>query len=170
MPSLQPLEIIRALERHKVAYVLIGGMAAVLHGSPVFTNDADICPDGSRKNLERLAAALVEMHARIFSIDHPEDGLVFDCSPKFFERMQMVNLVTNFGRVDISFEPSGTQGYKDLRRAAVIYDLEGLKVPAASLADVIRSKEAAARAKDRQTLPLLRELLDNTETDAGDST
>lgn len=166
MPPLQPREILKTLDRHKVAYILIGGMAAVLHGSPVFTNDADICPDKSRTNLKRLASALIEMNARIFITDDPEKGLAFDRSTEFFEPMQMVNLVTDLGRLDISFEPSGTKGYQDLRRGAVTFDLEGLKVSVASLADVIRSKEAAARDKDRRTLPLLRELLDKSDPKA----
>jgi len=42
--SFQPAEIIAALERHAVRYVVIGGLAATLHGSPVMTTDADICP------------------------------------------------------------------------------------------------------------------------------
>ena len=57
--------LLEALDRHKVAYVLIGGLAAVYHGSPFPTQDADITPQTDRANLERLAAALVELDARI---------------------------------------------------------------------------------------------------------
>lgn len=66
------------------------------------------------------------------------------------------NLATTHGDLDISFTPSGTQGYADLRRDAVEVVLRGTPV---RLADVIRSKEAAGRDKDRRALPVLRELL-----------
>lgn len=55
--------------------------------------------------------------------------------------------------------PAGTGGYADLRREAIDIELRGVRVPIASLADVIRSKEAAGRDKDRRVLPVLRELL-----------
>jgi hypothetical protein len=69
------------------------------------------------------------------------------------------NLVTDFGILDISFKPSGTDGYQDLASQAVSYDIgDGVTVKVASLDDVIRSKEAANRPKDHLTLPTLRKL------------
>ncbi|GEM_PF-2496763 len=56
--------------------------------------------------------------------------------------------------------PSGTHGYDDLRRDATELEILGVHVPLASLADIIRSKEAADRPKDRLTLPMLRRILD----------
>ena len=61
----------------------------------------------------------------------------------------MWNLVTDFGRLDLTFEPSGTGGYADVARDAVHLTILGAEVDVASLADVIRSKEAAGREKDR---------------------
>jgi hypothetical protein len=73
------------------------------------------------------------------------------------------NLTTAKGDLDIAFQLSGTGGYADLRRTAERYELEGgVLVTVASLADVIRSKEAADRPKDREALPVLRELLDRS--------
>lgn len=51
MSPLQADEIFACLDRHGVRYVLIGGLAAVLHGSPLATFDADICPAGDTENL-----------------------------------------------------------------------------------------------------------------------
>ena len=65
MTPLQAEEIFACLDRHQVRYVLIGGLAAVLHGSPLPTLDIDICPLREPENLERLAAALDAMDARI---------------------------------------------------------------------------------------------------------
>src|SRR6516165_2178442 len=51
--NFQPIEMLRILAKNDVAYVLIGGLAAVLHGSPTFTNDADVCPSRNVENLHR---------------------------------------------------------------------------------------------------------------------
>jgi hypothetical protein len=156
----QPEEILRVLEGHAVRYLIIGGVAATLHGSPLITRDTDICPSRDAENLTRLADALRALGARIRTLDAPE-GLPFACDAAFLQRMQVLNLTTRFGDLDISFEPSGTGGYDDLRQRAVRSDLgKGLVVPLASLEDVIRSKEAANRDKDRAALPTLRLLLE----------
>jgi hypothetical protein len=156
---LQPEEMFRALAAQRVDYVLIGGLAAVLHGSSALTNDADICPERSLENLERLSAALRDMRARIRTDAEP-DGLAFACDAAFLARMKMVNLTTRFGDFDISFEPAGSDGYEELVRQAVDFEAGGVTVKVASLADVIRSKETADRPKDRATLPILYALQD----------
>lgn len=157
MPRFQPEQILLALERHEVRYVVIGGIAATLHGSPLRTGDLDICPDRAPENLDRLAAALEEVGARIRTEAAPH-GLVFACDRRFLAQVQLLNLVTTFGDLDIAFAPSGTTGFEELERRAVRYDLGGLIVPTAGLADVIRSKEASGRRKDREQLPTLRAL------------
>ncbi len=161
MPLFRPAQVLATLDRHGVTYVLVGGLAATLHGSPVTTQDADICPERTPENLERLAAAMRELHARIRT-EGVADGLPFACDSKFFEMMSLANLVTDAGDVDITFEPSGTQGYVDLRRNAITIEVDGVAIPTASLEDVIRSKRAADRPKDRAALPVLEEVLRQT--------
>jgi hypothetical protein len=68
-------------------------------------------------------------------------------------------LTCRFGEFDISFKPSGTDGYEDLVRTALRVDVRGEQMSVASLADIIRSKEAAARPKDFTALPALQERL-----------
>ncbi len=156
---LQPEEILRILERHRVRYVIIGGVGATLHGSPLPTHDTDVCPARDSANLQALATALRQLRARIRAPGVP-DGLPFACEAAFIQQMDMLNLTTSHGDLDISFEPSGTHGYEDLARSAAPCDLgDGLVVSLASLEDIIRSKEAANREKDRMTLPTLRLLL-----------
>lgn len=147
----------RTLARHAVRYVLIGALAARLHGAPRLTADADITPARDRDNLERLAAALRDLDARIFTESLPE-GLAFDCSAGTLERADMWNLVTNAGRVDVAFTPAGTAGYDDVVRKAVTFEVFGTTIAVASLDDIIRSKEAADRPKDRQDVMILREI------------
>jgi len=162
IPRFQPLRILETLHRHEVRYVLIGGLAATLYGSPLTTADADLCPAGDPTNLARLSAALQDLDARVYSADSPR-GLRFDIAAETLAQANIWNLITDAGRVDISFRPSGTGGYPDLVKDVVAFELRGFTVPVASLRDVIRSKEAAGRERDRQALPTLRRLLEKIE-------
>ncbi len=155
----QPETILAALQDAGVRYVLIGGFAAIAHGDVAPTFDVDVVPDRTLENLKRLAAALRSLDARIRTEGEPEE-LPFDFTAKSLGTSTMWNLVTTAGAIDLAFEPSGTRGYADLRRDAFEIDLDGMTITVASLADVIRSKEAAGREKDRLALPRLRRLLE----------
>ena len=152
-----PERLIKALSRHRVKFVLIGALAARLHGFPRVTADADVTPAGDKPNLERLAAALKDLDAKVYTESVPE-GLVFDRSAAALSRATMWNLVTNAGRLDIAFLPAGTKGYADLARGAVRFEAFGVRFLAASLDDIIRSKEATGRAKDEDDVVVLRAL------------
>jgi hypothetical protein len=154
-----PERMLEVLERRGVDYVLIGGLAGVLHGSPAVTFDTDVCAARDRGNLDRLAAALREMKARIRTDAEPA-GLPFTCDASFLSTMNLVNLKTKFGDFDISFEPAGFDGYDELAVHSVDLAVGGVTVKVASLADVIRSKETANRPKDHATLPILYALQD----------
>ena len=166
MPEVEfrPEELLGVLARYRVRHVLIGGFAGVIHGSPYVTTDVDVVPDASAANLRRLSAALDELHARVWTDAEPE-GVPFEHDATSLGASRTWNLVTDFGRLDITFEPSGTDGFADIARDAVHLTILGAEVDVASLADVIRSKEAAGREKDRLVLPVLRRLLDETERD-----
>jgi hypothetical protein len=150
-----PERLLEALSRHKVNFVLIGALAARLHGFPRLTADADITPAGDKLNLERLAAALKELDAKIYTESIPE-GLPFDCSSTMLGRARMWNLITQAGRLDIAFEPAGVEGYDDLKKDAERFEAFGVKFLVASLDDIIRSKEAAGRPKDLDDVAILR--------------
>lgn len=160
-PELAPEAILRVLAEHGVHYVLIGGFAAVIHGSPYVTVDVDVVPEITQENLERLSDALHEMHARVWTSDEPA-GIPFDHDGGSLAESSVWHLVTDHGRLDITFVPPGTQGYSDLSHDAVHLAILGVETDVASLADVIRSKEAAGREKDRLVLPVLRRILDET--------
>ena len=163
MPGSSPLDpelLFTTLARHQVRFVLIGALAARLQGFPRFTEDADITPARDSTNLQRLAAALRELEARIYTEQIPE-GLVFDCSAPMLARGDIWNLVTKAGRLDLAFKPSGTNGFEDLAPQAIRFELYGQDQPllAARLEDIIRSKEAANRPQDRQDVEVMREML-----------
>jgi predicted nucleotidyltransferase len=155
--------ILRVLTDHGVAFILVGGFAATLHGSPLLTRDVDIVPERTTDNLARLSAALTELEARI-RVDAEPAGFPFDHDAASLAGVTVLNLRTRYGDLDLTFTPSGTTGYPDLRRDAIELTLAGTHVLVASLADVIRSKAAANRDKDRRALPVLRELLARQRT------
>lgn len=163
-PELDTERLLAVLADHGIRYVLVGGMAAVVHGSPHVTFDVDVVPERSEDNLARLSEALRAMHARVWTQAEPE-GVPFGHSVRTLGKSNVWNLVTDHGRLDLTFVPSGTQGYEDLARDAVPLTILGVPTVVASLADVIRSKEAAGREKDRLTLPVLRRLLDEQGLD-----
>ena len=163
MPRFDPESMLRVLADQDVEYILIGGLAATLHGSPLRTGDTDICPATSPENLERLAAALRAMDARIRSPDAPQ-GLPFGCDARFLAGVELLNLATKFGDLDVCFRPAGTAGYEELQRNVVTLALGELVIPVAALSDIIRSKESADRPRDRAALPTLRALLERSRS------
>jgi hypothetical protein len=150
-----PELLLGALSHHRVNFVLIGALAARLHGFPRLTAGADITPAKDKPNLERLAAALKDLDAKIYTESVPE-GLTFDCSAITLARARMWNLATKAGRLNIAFEPAGVQGYDNLKKDAERFEAFGVRFLVASLDDIIRSKEATGRPKDLDDVAILR--------------
>lgn len=147
-PSLlsQPFPITQTLVRHEVEFIIIGGVAAILLGSPLMTNDFDICYRRTKENSERLASALREIQARLRGVD-PSLPFILDATT--LRNGDTFTFDTIYGPFDCLGSPSGTGGYTDLAKSAVVMDLgEGLRSHVCSLDDLIRMKKAAGRAKD----------------------
>jgi predicted nucleotidyltransferase len=155
--AFDPERLMRVLHQHNVRFVLIGALAARLHGFTRLTADADIAPADDRANLDRLAAALKELKARVYT-ESVAEGLPFNISATTLARSRMWNLITDAGRLDIAFAPAGTKGYEDLKKDAEQFEAFGVSFFAASLDDIIRSKAAAGREKDQDDVLLLRAL------------
>jgi hypothetical protein len=156
--------MLRVLHDHRVQFLVVGGIAARLRGAPLLTQDVDITPAPDRANLERLASALKDLDARLRTATEP-DGVALPFDPGLLGNATVWTLVTKHGDLDLVVSPAGTDGYRDLIRDADELNVAtepDLGVQVASLADVIRSKEAAGREKDRAALPLLRRTLEET--------
>jgi hypothetical protein len=156
----QPEPVIRLLGRHEVGYVLIGALAGIVQGSPFITQDIDICYERDPDNLERLAAALTEVHA---TLRGAEPDLPFRLDAETLRRGDSFTFETTLGWIDILGTPTGTSGFHDLARTAGTYELFGYRVLVASVDDLIRMKRAAGRPKDLlavEELGALREELD----------
>lgn len=155
-----PVQICAILNEERVDYVVVGGFAAVVRGSSLPTRDIDIVPSRVPENLDRLARALTRMNAEI-RIDG--DSVPTKIDGAFLANMPfMLNLVTDFGEMDLTFAPAGRAGgYDGWRTGATLETIsDGLMVVVASLDDVIDSKRTANRAKDQAALPYLESLRD----------
>jgi hypothetical protein len=155
-----PLAALRALDEEGVRFVVIGGIAARLLGSPTVTGDLDVCYARDAANLERLARVLAHMEARLRGA--PPD-LPFRPDAPTLAAGDHFTLATTAGDLDLLGTPSGVGGYEQLARTAERVDLDGMTVLVASLDDLITMKRPAGRPKDLIELEILGALRDEVE-------
>lgn len=138
-------QLLGCLTRHGVEYVVVGGIAAVLWGSPRNTFDLDVCPATDRGNLEALAKALIELGARLRGI---EEDVPFSPDARTLDQVEILTLDTIAGSLDVLIRPDGAPAYERLRKSAARVDVGALSVLVASINDLIAMKRAAGRLKD----------------------
>jgi hypothetical protein len=148
-----PLAALRTLHEHHVRFVVIGGLAGRVWGSPTSTNDTDVCYARDDDNLERLAGALGELGARLRGAD---EDVPFALDARTIASGQNFTFETVDGPLDVLGTPTGVDGFDELNRNAAEFDLgDGLTVAVCDLDDLIRMKRAAGRPKDRIELEVL---------------
>ena len=157
--TFDPLRAFGALQEYEVRFVVIGGFAGRIWGSPTITNDVDICYARDRANLERLALALSSLHARLRGA--PED-LPFLLDARTLEAGDHFTLVTDAGNLDCLGLPAGSNGYEDLVATAREFEIGNMNILVASIEDLIRMKRAAGRPKDRVEVEILKALKEET--------
>jgi hypothetical protein len=155
-----PEAIVAELTRHGVEFVVISAYAAVTQGWREPTGDIDITPDRDVRNLQRLAAALHAMDARVLT----DDGEIDESWPIDDQHLRLREttfLTTRFGDLDVVVNPAGAEGYRDLSRPSesFVLRLGATDVRVATLERVIESKRASDRPKDRDAVPRLEALL-----------
>ena len=162
-----PVRICSILLEEEVEFVVLGGFAAIVRGSSLPTKDIDVIPSRDSSNLDRLSRALTRMNAKIRISGDPVptkiDGAFLANMP------HMLNLVTDFGEMDLTFSPAGSTGdFEGWKKGATLEVIdEGLTVLVASLDDIIDSKRAANRSKDQMALPYLESLRDEIRRQEG---
>jgi hypothetical protein len=151
----EPHAIVAALERLRVSYVIIGGLARVIHGADEITHDVDITPSLRPRNLDRLKEALEQLEAV------PNDGNTIDLGTTWADTA-VIAFGTGKGPINVVPRPTGTRnGYDDLRRAATREPIgKGLRPAVASTADLARMIAALGRDEDRAKLLQLRRLIE----------
>ncbi len=159
--------VLTVLNRHGVEYLVVGGAAANLHGATRVTLDFDCLPETSLENLDRLAAAMRELNARLrvagLSDDEAKE-LPNPLDAQTLRQLEISTWRTDAGDFDVLAEIPNRQGdhlrYDQLAPRALSIDVTGKPVRVAALDDVISSKEWANRAKDQAALPELRAIRD----------
>ena len=141
-----PLRALRVLVRYDVRFVVIGGIAGRLWGSPTVTNDLDVCPAWDGQNLERLAAALRELRASLRGVD---EDVPLRLDARTLSAGHNFTFATSAGAVDVIGAPAGALSFVELlARAETIAVAADLSVLVVDLGDLITLKRVAGRPKD----------------------
>ena len=155
--ALDPTRVFETLNRHGVDYVVIGGFAVIAHGHVRATKDVDLVASEERGNLERFAAALRELGARLRGID-AEHLPVDPANPDDLGNGANWTMVTDAGWVDFMARPPGAAVYAQLRSRSVRRRVRGVEVPIVGKDDLIRMKHAAGRPRDLADIAALTDM------------
>lgn len=151
--TFRPTDILLALADGGVRFVMIGGLAAAMRGSPVLTGDLDICYARDDENLERLASVLRDLGATLRGVD---EDVPFQLEAATLAAGDAFTFMTSCGALDCLATPSGTAGFDDLDADATSEDVDGITVRVCSLDALERMKRAAGRPKDLIALEWIR--------------
>jgi CheY-like chemotaxis protein len=138
----QAVEVRDALARHGARYLFIGKSGAILLGFPDTTQDAVLFVDQNPENGRALVAALVELG---FNLTEAQ-------SAEIIRGKDFIQLKNGPFDLDLVFAPDGIERFEDAWTRRV--EVDGF--PVCHLDDIIASKEAADRVRDRESLPRLR--------------
>jgi predicted nucleotidyltransferase len=137
--------LLQRLSDAGIDFVVVGGVAAVLHGSSLVTRDLDVCTSLSGANLEKLRAALRDLHPlhriateRTSFLENPEPGV----------SLQNLYLETDLGALDLLGSITGVGDFEQVQASAVEVTVFGRKVKVIGLDPLIKAKEAVGRQKD----------------------
>jgi hypothetical protein len=144
-PEFRPTELLQRLVALNVDFVVVGGIAAIGHGSPTYTRDLDITYAPDDINLQRLGEVLVGLGARLRGV---ADDVPFIPDGRTLRRTRVLTLDTPAGPIDLLAAPDGAPIYEQLRDRATPATVSGVDVLIASIDDLIAMKRAAGRPKD----------------------
>jgi hypothetical protein len=163
--SLDLRELFQVLADHAVGYLVIGGVAAQVHGRRRTTKDLDVIPAPDAENLERLAAALRELAA--YPVELGERA-----PAPTVEQLQRAPIVppltTRHGELHILNEVPGARPYAEMDNRALSIDLDGIAVRIVGVDDLIRMKQTAGRPGDIEDIDAMTSVADRDHPTAGE--
>ncbi len=148
--------ILAALVSRPIRFVLVGGVAATVHGSARFTNDIDICYDTAIDNVDRLTVLLTEWQAQLRGV---EPGLPFILDARTFRTTPFLTLTSTMGAIDLLDHVPGVGSYAAALAGSEIVRIGSVEFPALTLETLIASKKATRRKKDLEHLIELEAIL-----------
>ncbi len=143
--------VAKAIQRHGLEAVMIGNSAAALQGAPVTTIDIDFLFPKTPANLKKLKAIAKELGGVLLKPYYPSSDL--------FRLMRDEDTL----QLDFMATIHGIRSFEGLRSRAKRVDLGGHSLLVAGLADIIKSKRAAGRVKDRAVIEILKKTLNEKE-------
>lgn len=155
-----PQSLLRSLIDADVGFVVVGGLAEVLHGAPFDTDDVDIVVE-SADDLPALGAVLTSVDARAISGDDPA-GISVEWTPEALRSTSHLRLMTDFGRLDLINEPGFGRTLLHPVDAAPM-EVGALMVPVATLDWLISAKDASSSRIHRRVIPTLLALRDELQ-------
>ncbi len=149
--------LLKRLLDYEVDFVLAGGLACVVHGSPLVTQDIDICVFFDDLQITKLREALKDLEPKLRM--NPNFKPSFLDHPKRSDELKNIYLETNLGVLDMMSELQPIGNFQVVKSRAVTIRLYGHDCKVVSLEDLIRIKESMSRPKDKENLLHLREIL-----------
>lgn len=153
-------QLIQRLCDADIEFVIVGGFAAMLHGSSLVTRDLDVCAVLTTKNVQKLRLAFRDAHPthrlnpqKLSFLDNPEPGV----------EVRNLYLRTDLGPLDVLSSILGVGDFERIRAHAVEVELFGRHCRVISLDDLIRAKEALGREKDVLAAKELRAIREKTK-------
>jgi hypothetical protein len=153
--------LLRVLVRHRVDFIIVGGVAATIHGSARVTQDLDVVYDRAGDNLERLATALAGQHP--YPRGAPPD-LPFEWNQETLRRGLNFTLATDLGALDLLGEITGGGNFNALRPHCIEVDLYGARCLCLDLETLIHVKRATGRPRDFDAIAELRVIQEELAT------
>ena len=147
-------ELTRRLVEARVEFVLIGGFAAVAHGSTLVTRDVDICCRFSESNLKRIRDALIDLHP----VHRNRPDPPFDLTPEQCASLTNLYLKTDLGALDCLGEVLGVGDFDAVLKRSIEVELPFGRCLLLDIAGLISAKEAMNRDHDRITVRQLKEI------------
>ena len=151
------LNLLQRLKNHGVEFVVVGGIAANVHGSPRITFDLDVCAPLSHEMCVKIVTAVGDLHPKFRT--RPDLPVVTADNPNL-HGLKNLYLRTDLIMLDVLGEVSGVGDFAACNRESEWIDFQGIKCRILRLDSLIRAKRAAGRQKDLLAVPELEALLE----------
>ena len=156
-------DVLRALDAASIGFVLVGGVAVILHGVPRTTADLDLVIDLEESNVRRFVGIMTDLGFVPRAPVAPTDLASADLRRAWIADKHMVAFSFHrpgrpLDEVDILIDPP--LPFAEMAAGAEVVEAEGLRLPIAGIRHLIRLKELAGRAQDVADVDALRRLLE----------